>query len=177
MLVQILVSGVAIGCVYGLIALALVLINKSTDVVNFAQGEIAMFGAFIAVSLNHGLGLPVIAMLFLALPLGALIGAVRERLVMRPLASGRPINTLIATIGLWMIFHYGARWILGFDRVRFPSLVSDAPVDLAGVRIAPYSLAIAFVTAVLLAVFYFFFEFSREGVAMGAASMNPAQRV
>ena len=76
MLVQVLVSGIAIGCVYGLIALALVLINKSTDVVNFAQGEMAMFGAFVALALNRDLGLPMIVVLALAFPIGGLIGAV-----------------------------------------------------------------------------------------------------
>ena len=137
MLVQVLVSGIAIGCVYGLIALALVLINKSTDVVNFAQGEMAMFGAFVALALNRDLGLPMIVVLALAFPIGGLIGAVTERIAIRPLAGGAPINALIATIGLWMVFHYGAGWIWGFDPFRFPSLVSDVPIDIAGIRVAP----------------------------------------
>lgn len=172
MLVQVLVSGIAIGCVYGLIALALVLINKSTDVVNFAQCEMAMFGAFVALALNRDLGLPMIVVLALAFPIGGLIGAVTERIAIRPLAGGAPINALIATIGLWMVFHYGAGWIWGFDPFRFPSLVSDVPIDIAGIRVAPYSIVIALVAGALLVGFYLFFEFSREGIAMRAASMN-----
>ena len=171
MLVQVLVSGLAIGCVYGLIALALVLINKSTDVVNFAQGEMAMFGAFVALVLNRDLGIPLLAVLALALPIGGAIGLVTERVVIRPL-TGAPINALIATIGLWMIFHYGAGWIWGFDPFRFPALLSDTPIDIAGVRVGPNSLAIALVAAVLLVGFYVFFEFTREGIAMRAASTN-----
>jgi branched-chain amino acid transport system permease protein len=169
---QILISGLAIGCVYALIALALVLVYKATDVVNFAQGEIAMFGAFIAWMLCTRFGLSVWLVLALALPIGAVIGIVTERVAIRPLAKSSPLTALIATIGLWMIFHYGAGWLWGFDPFRFPSLLSDTPMQIAGARLSGNSVAIAAVTIVLLVVLYIFFEHSREGIAMRAASMN-----
>jgi branched-chain amino acid transport system permease protein len=172
MLVQTLISGLAIGSVYALIALALVLINKATDIVNFAQGEMAMFGTFIAYSLLQRSGLPLPIVFLLVLPLGGLIGAMTERLTIRPLLGAPPLNALIVTIGLWMIFHYGAGWIWGFDPLTFPSLLPAAPVEIAGVRVSPNSLGIAAISLLLLALLYLFFEYTREGLAMRAASMN-----
>src|SRR2546423_1429503 len=124
MIGQLVVSGLALGSIYALLALSLVLINKATDVVNFAQGEMAMFGTFICFALLSRTGLPLLAVLVLAIPIGALLGAATEGLAMRPLQSAPQINALIATIGLWMIFHHAAGWIWGYDPVRFPSLFS-----------------------------------------------------
>jgi branched-chain amino acid transport system permease protein len=78
---------------------------------------------------------------------------------------------LIATIGLWLIFHHAAGWIWGYDPVRFPSL-SPAPVDILGARIAENSLGIIGVSLAVVVLLYLFFEHTRMGVAMRAASMN-----
>jgi branched-chain amino acid transport system permease protein len=171
-LAQIIVSGLAIGCVYALIALALVLVHKATDVINFAQGEMAMFSAFLAFVLHRQFDLPVWLILMLAIPIGGLIGAATERIAIRPLINTPPLNALIATIGLWMIFHYGAGWIWGFDPFRFPTLLTETPIEFAGARFAANSLGIAAVTLLLLGCLYVLFEFTREGIAMRAASMN-----
>jgi branched-chain amino acid transport system permease protein len=172
MIGQLVASGLALGSIYALIALSLVLINKATDVVNFAQGEMAMFGTFICFALLARTGLPLIVVLVLAVPIGALLGAVTERVAMRPLQAAPQVNALIATIGLWMIFHHAAGWIWGYDPVRFPSLFSPEPVDVLGARIAQNSLGIMGVSLLVVILLYLFFEHTRAGIAMRAASMN-----
>ncbi len=172
MIAQLVASGLALGSIYALLALALVLINKATDVVNFAQGEMAMVGTFICFTLLGRTGLPLPVVLALALPLGAAIGAVTERLTMPPLRSAPPVNGLIATIGLWMIFHHGAGWIWGYDPLRFPSLFPPEPVNILGARVAQNSLGIVGVGIVVMILLYVFFDYTRGGIAMRAASMN-----
>lgn len=172
MIPQLVASGLALGSIYALLALALVLINKATDVVNFAQGEMAMVGTFICFTLLGRTGLPLPMVLALALPLGAAIGAVTERLTMPPLRSAPPVNGLIATIGLWMIFHHGAGWIWGYDPLRFPSLFPPEPVNILGARVAQNSLGIVGVGIVVMILLYVFFDYTRGGIAMRAASMN-----
>src|SRR5579872_5155274 len=172
MIVQLVASGLALGSIYALLALALVLINKATDVVNFAQGEMAMLGTFICFTLLGRGGLPLSVVLALALPLGAAIGAVTERLTMPPLRSAPPVNGLIATIGLWMIFHHGAGWIWGYDPLSFPSLFSPEPAHMLGARVAQNSLGIVGVGIVVMILLYVFFDCTRGGIAMRAASMN-----
>lgn len=172
MVSQLVVSGLALGSIYALLALSLVLINKATDVVNFAQGEMAMFGTFICFTLLARGGLPLPVVLAMSVPIGALLGAVTERLTMQPLQSAPQVNALIATIGLWMIYHHGAGWIWGYDPVRFPSLFSPEPVSILGARIAENSLGIIGVSLLVMALLYVFFEYTRTGIAMRAASMN-----
>jgi branched-chain amino acid transport system permease protein len=172
MIPQLVASGLALGSIYALLALSLVLINKATDIVNFAQGEMAMFGTFICFWLLTRAGLPLPVVLVLAVPIGALIGMATERVVMRPLQAALQVNALIATIGLWMIFHHAAGWIWGYDPVRFPSLFSPDPVNVLGTRVAQNSLGIIGVSLVVVVLLYLFFEHTRTGIAMRAASMN-----
>jgi branched-chain amino acid transport system permease protein len=148
------------------------LINKATDVVNFAQGEMAMFGTFVCFALLTKAGLPLVAVLILAAPIGALLGMVTERATMLPLQTAPQVNALIVTIGLWMIFHHAAGWIWGYDPVRFPSLFSADPVDVLGARIAQNSIGIIGVSLLVVVLLYLFFEYTRLGIAMRAASMN-----
>lgn len=172
MIPQLVASGLALGSIYALLALSLVLINKATDVVNFAQGEMAMFGTFICFGLLAKTGLPLAVVLVLAVPIGALLGMATERVAMRPLQAAPQVNALIATIGLWLIFHHAAGWIWGYDPVRFPSLFSPEPVDVLGARVAQNSLGIIGVSLAVVVLLYLFFEHTRTGVAMRAASMN-----
>lgn len=172
MTLQLIVSGLALGSIYALVALSLVLINKATDVVNFAQGEMAMFGTFIAYAALTHFKLPLIGVVLLAFPIGLAIGAATERLVMRPLIGSPPVNALIVTIGLWMIFHHVAGWIWGYDPYRFPSLFAGEPIEIAGARVSRASLGTIGVALAAMAALYVFFEHTRAGIGMRAASMN-----
>jgi branched-chain amino acid transport system permease protein len=172
MVLQLLISGVALGSIYALLALAIVLINKATGVANFAQGEMAMFGTFVAYVLVVKLGLPLPLMLIMALPMGLILGGVTERLAIRPMAGSPPVNMLIVCIGLWMMFHYGAGWIWGYDPLSFPSLLPQEPVLFFGVRVSPNSLAVIGISFAILVALFLFFEHTREGTAMRAASIR-----
>ena len=172
MLGQLIASGLALGSIYALLALSLVLISKSTDVVNFAQGEMAMFGTFICFAVLTKAGMPLIAVLVLAAPIGALLGLATERIAIRPLQGAPQVNALIATIGLWMIFHHSAGWIWGYDPVRFPSLFPSDPLNVLGARVAQNSLGIIGVSVLVMILLYLFFAYTRTGIAMRAASMN-----
>jgi branched-chain amino acid transport system permease protein len=172
MISQLVASGLALGSIYALLALSLVLINKATDVVNFAQGEMAMFGTFVCFALLTKAGLPLVAVLVLAAPIGAVLGMATERVAMHPLRTAPQVNALIATIGLWMIFHHAAGWIWGYDPVSFPSLFSQEPVDVLGARVAQNSLGIIGVSIAVMVLLYLFFEYTHTGIAMRAASMN-----
>ena len=172
MLGQLIASGLALGSIYALLALSLVLISKSTDVVNFAQGEMAMFGTFICFALLTKAGMPLIAVLVLAAPIGALLGLATERIAIRPLQGAPQVNALIATIGLWMIFHHSAGWIWGYDPVRFPSLFPSDPLNVLGARVAQNSLGIIGVSVLVMILLYLFFAYTRTGIGMRAASMN-----
>lgn len=169
---QLVVSGLALGSIYALLALSLVIINKATDVVNFSQGEMAMLGTFAALALLGATGVPLVLLMLLALPLGFAFGALVERVAIRPLASAPPINALIATIGLWLVFHHLAGWIWGYDPYRFPSLFSPEPVTLLGARISQNSIGTLGVSLGVMAALYLFFEHTRLGIGMRAASLN-----
>jgi branched-chain amino acid transport system permease protein len=169
---QLLVSGLALGSVYALLGLGLVLIHKATDVVNFAQGEMAMFTTFVGFVMLNRFGVP-LPLVFVAGPLlGALMGGLTERLVLRPISGGPPVNAIITTIGLWIVFNHTAGWIWGYDPYRLPSLFPSDAIDIAGARVSPNSLGVIGVSLVVMAALYVFFEYTREGTAMRAASMN-----
>jgi branched-chain amino acid transport system permease protein len=169
---QLVVSGLALGSIYALIALALVIINKATDVVNFAQGEMAMLGTFACLAALSTFRLPLWLVMLAAFPLGVAFGALVERLAIRPLAGGPPINALIATIGLFLVFHHLACWIWGYDPYRFPSLFSPEPIVIGSARISANSIGILAVSLGVMALLYLFYERTRLGIAMRAASMN-----
>src|SRR3954454_19261578 len=137
MLAQLALSGLAIGSIYALIGLGLVLINKATDVVNFAQGEMAMFTTFVAYFLLTAGKVPLWAVFLTAPVLGALLSGIVAHLIMRPLANGPPANALITTIGLWIVFNSTAGWIWGYDPYRFPSLFSTDVVNVFGLALSP----------------------------------------
>lgn len=173
MFVSLLLTGLAVGSIYALIGLALVLVNKATDVVNFGQGEMAMFGTFIMLSALNATGLPLPIIFILGFLFGGLLGGVTEWLVIRPLMSAPPLNMLITTLGLWFVFNGAAGWIWGYDPFRFPSLTSQSPIELSGVHLAPDNVAVILVALILMGILYAFFEYTREGVAMRAASQRP----
>lgn len=172
MILQLVISGLAIGSIYALIALALVLIHKATDMVNFAQGEMAMFTTFLCFALLHQLQLPILVVVLLSFPLGFLLGAVVERIVIQPISMDPPVNLLIVTIGLWIIFNNLAGWIWGYDPYTFPSLFGERPIEILGARVSPNDLGTIFLALAVMAGLFLFFERTREGTAMRAASTN-----
>lgn len=171
-LAQQIISGLATGSLYALAALGLVLIFKTSDVVNFAQGEMAMFGTFIAFTLLTSAGLPYWGAFLLALIFAALFGAAIERVVLRPLAKAPLISVLIATLGLFQIINGVAGWIWGYEMQPFPAAVSGAPITVGGIIFTMQNLLNMGVALVVMFGFFLLFKFSIIGVAMRAVAEN-----
>ena len=125
MALQLLVSGLALGSIYALLALSLVLIHKATDVVNFGQGEMSMFSVFIAFFMLDVLGLPLIVVFLLGFPLGALLGAGVEYLFIHPLQGDPPVNLLIRRHRSLHRFQQPGGLDLGFRSLQVSVAVSD----------------------------------------------------
>jgi branched-chain amino acid transport system permease protein len=166
------VSGLSIGGVYASLALAIVIIYRSTGVINFAQGEMAMFTTFIALSLMHHMSYWPAFVLTLVI---AFVGGVAlERIVIRPVESSSVLTIVIVTLGLALIFNGAAAWIWGGETRLFPSPFSTRPIRVAGVAFSIQDIGIIAVTLVLVFLLWLLFSFTKVGLAMRATALNPA---
>jgi branched-chain amino acid transport system permease protein len=166
------VSGLASGGIYASLALALVLIYRSTRVVNFAQGEMATFTTFIAWSLTHH-GLTKWVAFPLTLLIAFLGGVLLQRVVIRPVQDAPLLTVVILTIGLLILLNGLSGWIWGGEARSFPSMFSTRPIRIAGVAFSIQDIGVIAVTLGAVIVLSFFFRFTRVGLAMRAAALNP----
>jgi branched-chain amino acid transport system permease protein len=169
------VAGLASGSIYATLALAIVIIYRSTGVVNFAQGEMATFTTFIAWTLvDHGVGY------WGAFPLTVLIafagGIALERLVVRPVEGGPVLTVVILTIGLFILFGGLSNWIWKAEVRSFPPNrpFPTSTWDLGGVAISKQDVGILGVTLGLVLLLYLLFQHTKIGLALRAAALNPA---
>jgi branched-chain amino acid transport system permease protein len=169
---QQIVSGLATGSIFASMALALVLIYRSMGVVNFAQGEIAMFTTYIAWQLAQQ-GMP----LWLAFPLTIVIafaGAVAlERIVVRPVEGAPQLTVVILTLGLLITFNGLAGWIWGYAVKTFPSPFPTTPLHLGSAAFSSQDLGIIAVSLASLGAISLFFAKTKVGLAMRAAALYP----
>jgi branched-chain amino acid transport system permease protein len=171
--IQLVIDGIAIGSIYGALALALVLIFRSTGIVNFAQGEMAMFSTFVAWALVQA-GLPLGLALLAALAASFAGGMLVERVIIRPVEGEDPLTILIVTLGLFILVNSGAGWIWGFNNRGFPRALPGGSTKIAGVTLSYESLGIVAVLLVVVGLLYLLFEKTKLGLAMRAAAANPA---
>jgi branched-chain amino acid transport system permease protein len=164
-------SGLAAGGVYASLALALVMIYQATHLVNFAQGEMAMFSTYIAWALIHA-GLPYWAAFFLTLAIAFGGGVVIERTVIRPLAGHSVLAVVIVFIGLLVIFNAMAGWIFSYVVKTFPSPFPAQP-PFGNKYIGSHELGVIGVTLAVLVLLFVFFRYTKLGLAMRAAAENP----
>jgi branched-chain amino acid transport system permease protein len=171
---QVIVSGISQGCIYGLIALGFVLIYKATETVNFAQGELMMLGAFLGVTATAVLGLPYWAAVAAALLVMALFGLALERTVLEPILGQPAFATIMVTIGIGFVARGLVTMIPGWgtDTHMLEAPFRGEIVRAGGLIVAVEHLVIVGVTILLVATLYAFFRFSRVGIAMQAASQN-----
>lgn len=167
------VVGLAAGGLLGLIALGFVLIYKGTKVVNFAMGEFMMVGAYLFYSTHVTFALPFAAALALTLAGMALLAALIERAVLRPLSGEPTISVVMATIGLASIMHGGADAIWGGANLSLPQILPRKPVPLGEIMIPGQVFWSCLLAFALIGAFTVYFRFSRSGVAMRAAASDP----
>ena len=171
---QLLVSGLANGCVYGLVALGFVLIYKATEAVNFAQGDFMMLGAFVTLGLVNPeyAGLP----FWLALPLVFLImgaiGYLIDAAILRVVFGQSQTAVIILTIALGFILRFTAGAIWGHEPQSLHSPLAFGDVRFGGVVLGTVDLAVIVVTLILTLALWQFFQKTKVGLAMQAASQN-----
>ena len=171
-LIQASLSGVAIGCVYSLVALGFVLIYKATGVLNFAQGELMMVGAYIYFSLVTSLDMTPLLAFGATLVLAGLLGALVERLVLHPLVDEPPFTLVMVTIGLATLLRAVTGMIWSHDTFAFPSPVPEGAVHLGQVAVPLVDVWTMAVTVVLSLLLFLFFHYTRLGTAMRAVAQN-----
>jgi len=171
---QLLVSGVAQGCIYGLIALGFVLIYKATETVSFAQGELMMLGAFLGLALMAGLGFPFWLAVLAAVAAMALLGIALEFAIIRPILGQPAFSIVMLTIGIGYVARGAITMIpnLGTETHTLPVPFRNEIVRLGELVVAVEQLAVIGATAALCALLYLMFRFSKLGIAMQAASQN-----
>jgi branched-chain amino acid transport system permease protein len=169
--IQQLVSGLALGCVYGLIALGFVLIYKTTEVINFAQGDLMMLGGFIAYTFIVILGMNYWLGALCAILAMGLVGMFIERFVVRPILGYPAFSIVMATIGLGFLLRSLAGMIWGTDDLKIETPFIDV-VKIGDLVLAHDKLSVIVATVILIAVLYLFFNRTRLGTAMRATSEN-----
>jgi branched-chain amino acid transport system permease protein len=169
-LLQIIVTGLATGGLYGLIALGFVLIYKATSVLNLAMGEFMTLGAFVCFTVLTQIKAPFYLALILTLASAVVLGIIVERLILRPLIGEPVISVIMVTIGLGVILK-GVMYMIWTPSFRnFPEIFPPEPLNL-NFAVVPSGLWWGFVFAIIATIiFLLIFKFSRTGVAMRATA-------
>ncbi len=169
---QILVSGLAAGGVYGLIALGFVLIYKATSILNLATGQFMTLGAFVCLTLMNQVSAPFWVAFPVTLAFAAVLGIVVERVVLRPLIGEPVIAVIMVTIGLASILNGATQVVWSAEYRTFPQIFPPQPLDL-GIAVVPSGLLWGFIFAIICTVvFTFIFRYTRTGLAMRAVAAN-----
>jgi branched-chain amino acid transport system permease protein len=167
------VGGLGAGSIYGALALALVLIHRATGVINFAQGEMAMFTTYIAWTLtaNHGWSYwpAFVATLAFAFVLGVAV----QRVVIAPVSDKSVLTVVIMTIGLVLTFNGLASLIWSAEIRAFPSPFPNETWQIGDVSISQQDVGTFAVVLVLVAILWAFFQFTKVGLALRASALNP----
>jgi len=171
---QLVISGIAQGCIYGLIALGFVLIYKATETVNFAQGDLMMLGAFGGLTGMTLLGFPFWLSALCAIAVMALLGVLLERTIVRPILGQPAFSIVMLTFGIG----YVARGLItmipdiGTETHTLAVPYKDLIWNLSGLVLSAEHLVVIGVTALLCAALYAMFKYSKFGIAMQASSQN-----
>ncbi|PYN70958.1 MAG: branched-chain amino acid ABC transporter permease [Candidatus Rokuibacteriota bacterium] len=169
---QLVLNGLAVGCIYGLVALGFVLIYKATELVNFAQGDLLMLGAFTCYMLVVWYGVGYWLAFVLAVAAVAVFGAVLDATVLRRVIGQPQFALVMLTIGLAAMFRAFASITWGSEIYTLPTPFSAKATRIGGVAVSHEYVSIIVGTVLLCGALYAFFTFTRVGVAMQAASQN-----
>jgi branched-chain amino acid transport system permease protein len=170
---QLTVQGVALGAVYGSLALALVLVYRATHVVNFAQGELAMATTYVAYQLIQW-GLSYWETFFATLAVAFVLGTVLEVALIRPVLHRSVIAAVIVTVGLFILIDGVVNWIWGGDFKSMPSPFGTKIYDVGGVSIQRLYPGMFIVVIVSVLLVWALFRFTKIGLGMRAAALRPA---
>ena len=173
MFMQLLVSGISIGSIYALVALAMVIIYKTSEVPNFAQGEMAMITTFVAFMLLDTFGHSFLISFTGALVFAVVLGAFLEFVFLRRAKDPNVLSLILITLGFQMMLYGLASWKWGADQQSFPFPVSDFDIVNVGNAVVSYlNIATLFVAFFLMFVLFLFFKYTKVGIAMKATQQN-----
>lgn len=167
---QLTLTGMTNGAILALVALGFVLIYKASDVINFAQGDFMMVGAFISFGLIVEVGLPWPAGVLGTVLLAVLLGILIERFILRPLIGEPIISVIMVTIGLSSLLRAIVSAIWGTTGRPFPPFLPSQPINILGAIIPADRLIAIGLVGVLFIIFSLFFRYSREGIAIRATA-------
>jgi len=170
----VLVNGLIVGCIYGVFALGLTLVYKGSRVVNFAQGDFGMVGAFVLLQLYGKGDVPVGVALLAALATATVLAVLTERLVVRRLV-GRPVMVAFAaTLGVGALLQLAAQDLFNPGLQYFPPLVAGVGIHVGGLFVSPSQLLVVAVTAAVTLATYLLYSRTRLGLQVRAVAQNPA---
>ena len=171
-LLQLVLNGIVSGSIYSLVALGFVVIYKSTSVLNFAQGEFMMLGAYVCLALAVQYHLPFAVAFLVTMAFMALLGVLTERLVLRPMIGEPVISLIMVTLGLSALLKAVVQAVWGTDLRPFPAIFPVEPVQIGPLPVSQGYLYGTGGVAVLLLLFSLFFKFTRSGIAMRATAFS-----
>lgn len=172
LLTQLIVNGVIVGTLYGVVAMCFVLIYKSTKVVNFAQGEFLLIGAWTCWAMLVKFELPFYVSFPLTLAFMVVFGILLQVVVLRPMIGEPIISVIMVTIGLSMFFQALVAWIFGGYTKAFPKVFDTESVNILGLQIETAYIMSMVISLIIMIGFYYFFKHSRLGLAMRATAFN-----
>jgi branched-chain amino acid transport system permease protein len=174
-LVQTVLGGLAIGCIYSLIALGISMIIRATDILHFAQGEMMMIGAMTGLTATWLRDMPFALVLLFGMIGGGLAATIVEVLAYRTLRLRgiSLVSIVIATLGVSITLQNGARLIWGSQPLGYPPLLPSASIVVSGFVVSPQLLWIVALSLAIMAALMLFFRFTRLGLAMQAAAQDP----
>lgn len=171
-ILQLLMSGLILGGIYSLIALGMAMIYKASDVVNFAQGELVMVGAYFGIIFHMILGLPFPLAFLFSLGAGILLGMLIMRVPLRPLIEASPFTIIVATLGVSLILKNSIRLIFEDNLYCLNTPFSRAPIEVAGVLMTQLGLFIIGISLIFAALTFMFFKYTKTGKSWKALAQS-----
>ncbi len=169
---QLVINGLVVGSVYALVALGFVIIFKSTSVVNFAQGEFLLLGAYISLAVVGQYNMPFWVAVIITLLFSVVLGMLIERLILRPMIGEPVISVIMVTLGLSSVLKAIVQGIWGTDTRPFPEIFPSTPIQIGPLPVSQGYIYSVVCVAILLLLFTLFFKYSRAGVAMRATAFS-----
>lgn len=172
LMLHLLVNGLIVGTLYGVVAMCFVLIYKASKVVNFAQGEFLLIGAWVCWFLLTRYQVPFYLGFLITLAFMMMLGLMVQVIVLRPMIGEPIISVIMATIGLSIFFQAMMKWMFGVFAQPFPQIFATQSVDVLGLKVQTVYVVSMLVSLAVMAGFAYFFKFSRMGLAMRATAFD-----
>ncbi|MFE1646618.1 branched-chain amino acid ABC transporter permease [Microbacterium sp. P01] len=170
--IQLIIDGLSTGSIYAALALAIVLVNQATGLINFAQGGIAVLSAYIAYVFVQ-FGLPVVLAILLTVIVSFFLGGLIERTLVRRFERGDPDTAVVVTIGILTLITGICAWIWGYNNRQFPSLFPLDSINVLGAVISWRSLGTILTIVAIMLVLQLLFQKTKLGLALRAVAINP----